>query len=131
VVVREVSEQGHEHFDVSHLVQEVLISQLFRRNITHRLNVSASALAVSANNRVLHHLALLALEILHLVGDQSSVGHVKESLFNTELVHHVTTGWVLTCPVTSHNIVLIHLICICRIDCVLVVDVVGSANVDV
>lgn len=99
MVSSEVSHQLHEQLDVSHVVQQVLVSQLLWRGLTNGLQVLASALTVSCDNCVLDHLALLALEILELIGDKSLVNHIKKSGLNVLLVQWSFT--VSAVPVVS------------------------------
>jgi hypothetical protein len=70
----EVSHQLHEELDVSHLVQEVLVSQFVWLLVANCLLVGTGALAVLAHDGVLYHLTLFALQVLHLVRDQPTIG---------------------------------------------------------
>ena len=70
----EVPHKLHEQLDVCHLVKEVLVSQFVWLLVADRLQVGAGAVAVLADDGVLYHLALFALQVLHLVGDQSAIG---------------------------------------------------------
>lgn len=70
----EVPHQLHEELNVRHLVKEVLVSQFVWLLVANRLKICAGALAVLAHDGVLYHVALFALQVLHLVGDQSTIG---------------------------------------------------------
>lgn len=103
----EISQERHENFDISHLIEKIGVPKLLWGHITNCLDESSCALAVFADSRVSDHVALLALKILHLVGDQSSVGHIEKSLLDIELVDFVAADWVLACPIASHNVILV------------------------
>jgi len=74
VVTSEVPDELHEELDVCHLVQEVLVSQFVWLLVADCLQIGTGAVAVLADDGVLHHVALFALQVLHLVGDQSAIG---------------------------------------------------------
>ena len=101
MVVGKVSNQLHEQFDVCHLVQQILILEMLWLHIADGLGVSACALAKLAHNVVLHHVTLLALEILQLVRDKSSVHKIEKSSLNVELVKILFA--IFTCPVSSDD----------------------------
>lgn len=93
MIVGEVAHQSHEDGDVGHLVQEILILQFVGFDVADSLLVGTSTVAILGHNRVLDHLTLLALQILHLVGNESSVDKVEEPVFDVALVQDgVTVG---------------------------------------
>ena len=82
----ELSEVAHhlnEHSHVGHLVEQVLIDQLLWNGVAHGLLECSRAIAVSVDDCVLNHLALFALEVLELVGDQPSVQKIQETFLNS------------------------------------------------
>ena len=53
------------------------------------LHILAGTLTVSAHDGVFDHIASFALQVLHLVGDQSPVDQIKQPSLDVELVELV------------------------------------------
>jgi hypothetical protein len=68
VFLAEVTEKPDKKTNVSHLVHQVLVLQFLWLNVAQSLIKTCSALTVSTNEAVVHHLASFALQVLHLVG---------------------------------------------------------------
>jgi len=73
VEVCKVPHELHKQFDVRSLVQQIGVSELLRKLISNSLEICTGAITVLADDRVLDHGALLTNEVLHLVGDKSSI----------------------------------------------------------
>lgn len=108
MISSEISQQRNKDLDISHLIEQVWISELLWRNISNSLDVSTSAFTVLTDSWVPNHFALLALQILHLIRNESSVGHIKKSLFNIELIDLMAADRILTSPVTSDDVILVN-----------------------
>lgn len=81
-----VTKQLHEQLDVDQVVQQVLVLQLVRLNVSNSLLKSTGAITIPRNNGILNHLALQAYEVLYLVLDKSSIDKVDKSSFDVVLV---------------------------------------------
>jgi hypothetical protein len=99
--------------------------------VANCLDVGSCAVTVFANCGVLHHVTLLALQVLHLVRDKSSIRHVKKSLLDIEFVDLMATSWILTNPLPSNDVILVNTGRIRLINKVLVIDEVFSANINI
>ena len=78
----EVTKETSEQFDVRLVIQKVLVSELLGRHVSHCLLEHARAVTALVHQFVVDHVASVALEILHLVGDDSAIEQVNQPLLN-------------------------------------------------
>ena len=74
--VRKVAHEAEEVTDVGSLVQQVLVEQLLRLDVSQSLLILSDALTVAVDLSILHHFALSATQILDLVACNSAVNQV-------------------------------------------------------
>ena len=121
VKLGKVAEKSDEQFEISHLIQHVLIPELFRSNIADSLLELGSALACLTHQSVVHHIATDALQILHLICDHTPIENIKQSSFNTIKAQWFST---LTNPHERHRIS-------CSIKLIQIVQIIITANIDI
>jgi len=74
---RKVTHKLQEEANICHVIEQVLVSQLFWSLISQSLGVEACAFAILANKRILYHLAFDTFEVLKLITDGSSIHQVN------------------------------------------------------
>lgn len=89
MVVGKVSYELHEEVDIGHLIQEILVLEDLGLRLANCLHIRAGTLTVSAHDGIFDHIASFALQVLHLVGDQSPIDQVKQPSLDVELVELV------------------------------------------
>lgn len=78
----EIAQKLDEQSDVCHLVQQIRVGQLFRGHVAYGLLKLTCALAARAQDGVVDHPAVHALEVLHLVCDHAAVQQIYEALLD-------------------------------------------------
>ena len=87
----EVSQKSREQLNVSLWIEHVLVSQLLRTSLTNCLPKRASAITPFSHQLVANHATGHALQILHLVSDQSAIKQLNQPSLDRFQLHGLST----------------------------------------
>ena len=88
----EVSQKSREQLNVSLWIEHVLISQLLRTCLSNCLPKRACAITSFSHQLVANHATGHALQILHLVSDQSAIEQLNQPSLHRFQLHRLSTS---------------------------------------